>query len=732
MANTITRLTTGGNYYIAGQFDEVTYSKTNLRITNLLSYSSNVNTYSTPGWSYTVASSNNSVATINTAPTTTTTDPFGGYNAVSMFTANTTFNEYWEIYQGYQSWPGFTTTGITNGYTATLSIYVKAAGYNNFGLQFYEQNGTNSVGATFTNLNTATPTATAQKTGVVCGIINAGNGWWRCWFTRTCIGTAFTQAYFYPINNSGSATFIGDGTPTTYIFGPQLEINTSPTAGPSNYIPTGALGVPLSNSATKLYTTGDYYVGGQLDEVTFNPNQSAYRKNLLNNSATPTNAAGGTYPWTGTFANTAVFQVANTADPVGTFTAYKFVEGYSPVGQYVFWQQNFPGQYGVTYTFSMYVKPAEYNYMVFTIYDDHSYSAYFNLITGATTSVSAGATAGSSYVGNGWWRVWITRTFVNTLKLGQVFFNFAPTVNTQFYAGDGVSGGFFWGPQLEQSSYPTIYEPTGLNAIPSSNSVMKTDNTGNNYITGQYDEFTKGMNIVTNGLIYYFDPAKPDSYNGGNTIYDLTKTNPPGSLVGGYSYNYNNGGVITLDGSSGYANTGILANTSQFQSTSAFTMSAWVKFNGRNFSSGGTATILGSFNLQGFGIGYTCDSLGQLQSIYGEMRTNNFIVSSGGLSYPPYNTWYNFVWVYSSSNLANTNVFYVNGTQYGPNQAATNTAYNTAMVGQYITVGSNNPVAGTNAGSFNGQIGQCLIYNRALSNTEILQNFSDMRSQYGV
>jgi len=269
--------------------------------------------------------------------------------------------------------------------------------------------------------------------------------------------------------------------------------------------------------------------------------------------------------------------------------------------------------------------------------------------------------------------------------------------------------------------------------------LSKLTTQGNFYLnTGAFDEFTKGNNIVTNGLIYYFDPAKPDSYNGGNTIYDFTKTNPPGSLVGGYSYNYNNGGVITLDGYSGYANTGILGNTAPFQTTSAFTMSIWCKFTGPGRGPGGTSTLFGAYNFQGFGITWqTSSPNSNVNTIYGIIRPNNGVEYNAYTNNPAnfqLNQWYNYVLVYSSSNLANTVNLYTNASTAGTggNQYATNLPYSTNMNNIYITIGNILQESGSPSGYFPGQIGQALIYNRALSASEIAQNFNEMRSQYGV
>jgi hypothetical protein len=273
--------------------------------------------------------------------------------------------------------------------------------------------------------------------------------------------------------------------------------------------------------------------------------------------------------------------------------------------------------------------------------------------------------------------------------------------------------------------------------------LTKTTNQGNFYLnTGSIDEYTKGNNIVQNGLIYYMDPAKPESYSGGTTVRDMTRTNPVGTLVGGFSYSAQKGGIITLDGATGYIDTGVLqgdVTTGPFTANSAFTMSIWVNFYGPQEGilphvQYGQSALFANFNYNGFGISWESSASydGIPAYVNGWMRTNagSFTTSA---HYPSLNTWYNYVYVYSSSLLSNINALYTNGTLTS-NVAATSGPYNTSAIGPLGTVqiGSSEIPGGVGTGTAPIYVGQALIYNRALSATEINQNFQEMRSQYGV
>ena len=116
----------------------------------------------------------------------------------------------------------------------------------------------------------------------------------------------------------------------------------------------------------------------------------------------------------------------------------------------------------VTYTTSAYFKANGRSTMRFSI--DYAYTSAkymdIDLSTGTYTEYGSPIAASLVYYGNGWYRAAITAT--NSGPGGFIDINLSLTDSSfnQTYQGNGTSGIYIWGVQLEASSHPTSYIPT--------------------------------------------------------------------------------------------------------------------------------------------------------------------------------------------------------------------------------------------------------------------------------
>ena len=168
--------------------------------------------------------------------------------------------------------------------------------------------------------------------------------------------------------------------------------------------------------------------------------------------------------WTKT--HTTISADATTA-PSGETTADKIVED-SGANQHLIYD-TLTCSNTTQYCWSIFVKAAERSYAAATLAfgGGDRYGVCFDLSDGSFVdddddgSSPAGTGYGSESVGDGWYRIWVTCTSDSTTAYPHVGIQDDASVTwtsaTPTYTGDGSSGIYAWGAQLEAGAFPTSY-----------------------------------------------------------------------------------------------------------------------------------------------------------------------------------------------------------------------------------------------------------------------------------
>lgn len=235
-----------------------------------------------------------------------------------------------------------------------------------------------------------------------------------------------------------------------------------------------------------------------------------------------------------------------------------------------------------------------------------------------------------------------------------------------------------------------------------------------------------GPTVVSNGLVFYVDAANKKSYRGtGTTWLDLSGNNYTGTLTNGPTFSAGNGGSIVFDGTNDYIS--VNADNTLKTLQVPMTILCWA----RPTTSKSYMSIFGNYS------DVVNNKLIKLIRLDSNLYRYFASKSDGTYQYfemtvtPTLNTW-NLFSIIVSGTISSTSVIMGLNTVF-ENKGAFASALSSSpdtTVPVYIANNANNYV-GANE-SFQGNIVNTLIYNRALSTTEVLQNYNATKTRFGL
>jgi hypothetical protein len=243
--------------------------------------------------------------------------------------------------------------------------------------------------------------------------------------------------------------------------------------------------------------------------------------------------------------------------------------------------------------------------------------------------------------------------------------------------------------------------------------------TWTNHITMRLGALVKPNNLISDGLVLRLDPANIKSYqSSGTTFKDLTTNLSDFTLVGSPTFNAN--GFFTFNGTNQYASR---ANKASLKPSTAISIEQWL--NADNWNAGTSSSD--------YKCSLSCTEGGGYSHNIWNGKFYSYIYAGGKYLIPSasvsnFGGWHHFVTtfdgryakLYIDGSLANTD-------DYGSANRTMTYASNSIFLG--VEAG---PSTSPASNFWQGKIATTAIYNKALSDAEILQNFNNTKVRYNI
>jgi hypothetical protein len=241
--------------------------------------------------------------------------------------------------------------------------------------------------------------------------------------------------------------------------------------------------------------------------------------------------------------------------------------------------------------------------------------------------------------------------------------------------------------------------------------------------------------IITDGLVLYLDAGNILSYNGsGNTWTDLSRSSRNGELINGPTFSSLNGGSIVFDGTDDYIRFGQIGEPANINfawtpsgiGNNSFTIDFWIKSSDDGYYISKPWHGSGEYNY----FIWKSGNFTYIRLLVGNQTTSFFFNNT----LYDLNTWTHYAFVATPTQMG----LYRNGGIVIPLQNHNITNNNPGGPGNtnvsltLMTLYPYQSPFSSPGFSILGNLSQIRFYNKALSSSEILQNYNATKTRFGL